>query len=207
MLKQRIAKNESLGSARADGWQKPLVLRGIMFVLLFGLWLVFSGKLVLEFLVLGALASTLVVFMTSHLTTPSRAETYEPLPQSYGWLLLTFLRFLVYLPWLVAQIVIANLQVTYQILHPKLPVSPRLLHFRTRLRAELPQLLLAQSITLTPGTITVDLSRGQFLIHVLSEPQSQVLAAGEMQQRVADVFGERLQQPPVVRAINVSDVP
>jgi multicomponent Na+:H+ antiporter subunit E len=177
----------------------------IGFVFLYGLWLVLSGMFILEFLILGALASALVATLTYHLTFPSRAERMEPFPHSRFGLVLIFLRFLAYIPWLLFQIAIANLQVTYQILHPRMPVSPRLLHFHTTLRTEPSQILLAQSITLTPGTITVDLDQCEFLVHSLAGGPGQILDEGGIQQRVARVFGEPSHPIPTSRTFTSID--
>lgn len=200
-VEPHIGNGEASGGIPSKGWQHPLVLRGVMFVLLFGLWLALSGHLELEFLVLGLLAAALVVGMTGHLVQPSFAEHYEPLPSSFAWLGRTILRLAGYAPWLAWEIIVANLLVTYRILHPRLPISPRLLRFHTSLRGELPHLLLAQSITLTPGTITVDLDHGELVIHALFDSHDQSLAEGAMEQRIAAVFGEQLSHPPVVRVI------
>lgn|SRR5919106_2889344 len=177
----------------------------IGFVFLYGLWLVLSGLFILEFLVLGALASALVVALTSHLAFPSRAERMVPFPHSRFDVVLISLRFLAYIPWLLFQIVIANLQVAYQILHPRMPVSPRLLHFHSTLRTEPSQILLAQSITLTPGTITIDLEQGDFLVHTLAGAPGQILAKGGIQERVARVFGEPSQPSPSSRTFTSID--
>jgi multicomponent Na+:H+ antiporter subunit E len=189
------------GSGQKRGWQHHVVRQVIVFMLLFGLWLLLSGNLVVEFIILGAAASALVVFLSSHLLEPSSTEEYEPLPRSFFWLGLAIVRFLFYLPWLITQIVTANLQVAYQILHPKMPIAPRLLVFNTTLRSEPSQVLLAQSITLTPGTITVDLERSELVVHALFAVQNQILAKGGMQERVARVFGERLTPTTSVRII------
>jgi multicomponent Na+:H+ antiporter subunit E len=180
------------------------VRRAAVFVLLFGLWLLLSGKFVVEFIVLGAAASALVVFLTSHLQEPSSTEEYQPLPESFLWLGLTIVRFLIYAPWLIAAIVTANLQVVYQILHPKLPISPRLLVFRTTLDSEPSQIMLAQCITLTPGTITMDLDRGRFVVHALSTAQEQILGKGGMQERVGRVFDEVTE--PVTSVSIITDI-
>ena len=197
LKRMRLGTLTRVETGPAAGWQNPAILRVIGFALLYGLWVLLSGKFILEYLVAGAVASAGVAAMTAHLLHPSSAEHYQPLPRNSKWLAARTLRFLAFLPWLVMEIAIANLQVTYQILHPALPVAPRLLRFRTALRFEPSQILLAHSITLTPGTITVDLSQGEFLVHALSSSQMQALAEGRMQQRIARVFGEsNLQQLP-----------
>lgn len=174
----------------SQGWQHPLFIRLTMFCLLFGFWLILSGEFYPEFIAAGALASAGVVLVAGHLVHRSAAEHYEELPQSFRWLAITVVRFLAYLPWLTKEIAIANLQVTYQVLHPSLPISPRLMRFRTALRTEPSLLLFAHSITLTPGTITVNLDKNEFVIHALSHASVQAVEEGRMQHRIARTFGE-----------------
>ncbi len=182
----------SPGPSRGRGWQQPLFRRTVQFLLLFGLWLAFSGRFEPQFLVLAALSAILVVFLTSHLFYSHQPERFAPLPHGITWFTRTVLRFLVYLPKLLLEILVANIHVTYLVVHPRLPVSPRLVQFHTALKSEPSQVLLAQSITLTPGTITVDVQDGWFLVHVLSPTSSRSLEAGTLQNKVAAVFG----QPP-----------
>jgi len=172
------------------GWQAPGVTQLARFIILYGLWILLSGKWDFEYLVLGLISCGLVVYMTRRLASSLESPGYEPLPHEWRWLGKTVLRFLCYLPWLLFQIVVSNLQVAYCILHPKLPIAPSLFRFRSSLTKEVPQLLLAQSITLTPGTITVDMSRGDFLVHSLVDSRSQIVGKGGMQERVSAVFGE-----------------
>jgi multicomponent Na+:H+ antiporter subunit E len=161
------------------------------FIGLFALWLALSGKLTVEFLVLGAISSALVAFLSQHLVLhPARAEKFAPVPTSLTWLGATALRFLAFVPWLLYQIVTANLLVAYVILKPRLDISPRLVVFDTSLKTEAAQVMLANSITLTPGTITIDVNNGRFLIHTLSVNFAEGLEKGAMQDRVARVLGE-----------------
>ena len=176
-----------------------------MFLLLFGLWLVLSGEFYPEFIVAGAVASASVVLMAGHLVHPAAAEHYQPLPRSFRWLAATILRFLAYLVWLTKEIAIANMQVTYQVLHPSLPISPRLMRFRTALRMEPSLLLFAHSITLTPGTITVNLDGDEFIIHALSHASVQAVEEGRMQQKIARTFGEG-DLPGIVSMEVINDV-
>jgi multicomponent Na+:H+ antiporter subunit E len=88
------------------------------------------------------------------------------------------------------QIVLSNLHVVYLVLHPRMPIHPTLVEFQTTLVSERAQVTLAQSITLTPGTVTVDAFNGTFLIHCLSDTTRQGIADGVLQKKIAQVFGE-----------------
>lgn len=191
----------SPGPPHGSGWQRPLFRWTVQFILLFGLWLAFSGRFEPQFLVLGAFSAVLVVFLTSHLFHPHEPERFASLPHDVAWFSRTTLRFLAYLPKLLLDILVANVHVTYLVVHPRLPVSPRLVQFHTALKSEPSQVLLAQSITLTPGTITVDVQDGWFLVHALSPTSSQGLEAGDLQNKVAAVFGQPPTPPEPLRTI------
>jgi len=112
---------------------------------------------------------------------------------------LQLLRFIAYLPWLLSRIIMANVQVAYLVLHPKMPIDPVLFLFRTQMRKGIAQVTLANSITLTPGTITVNLENGNYIVHTLKPPLAQELAEAVMQNKVAKVYMEEKEQPPATR--------
>jgi multicomponent Na+:H+ antiporter subunit E len=151
------------------------------FILLFGFWIVMSGHFDLFHLSLGALCA-LIVAVFSHdllfenITAPRRHVTTA--------------RFIAYLPWLFYQIILANLNVAYLVLSPKMAISPRITRFKAALKSDLSRVVLANSITLTPGTITMDIVDGEFLVHSLTKKMEDSLLTGEMENRVAYVFLE-----------------
>ena len=170
----------------------------LQIILLFAFWLMLSGKLELEYLVLGLISATLVTFLTQDLmqleeTPPTRQPLrIGPLCKA-GW------RLVGYLLWLVYSIIEANFQIAYIVLHRKLPIEPGLLQFRTRLRSRAGQILLANSITLTPGTITVDLTDGTYLVHVLVPQAAGSLLDAKMQNKLEAIFGEPEEPQPEIR--------
>ena len=99
-------------------------------------------------------------------------------------------RFIVYIPWLIKQIFLANIHVASLVLHPKMPIEPQILTFKTKLESDISSVTLANSITLTPGTITIDIKDGVFYVHALSKKVADDLNAGEMEDRVAHIFME-----------------
>ncbi len=94
-------------------------------------------------------------------------------------------RVLLYIPWLLKEIVKANLQVARIIIDPKLPISPRLIRVRASQRGEGGQVLYANSITLTPGTISLDVRKNTIAVHALTTELADGLASGEMDEKVA----------------------
>ena len=172
------------------GWRRPIFRRGAQATALFGLWLVLSGEFAVEFLVLGVLAAVGGVAVSELLFRGTHEGRFTPAPESVSWLLRTLVRFALYLPWLAYEVVAANVHVTWLVLHPRLPIDPSLVRFDTSLGSERGQVLLAQSITLTPGTVTVDASDGVFVVHCLSRRSRDGLAEGSIQRKIASVFEE-----------------
>ena len=93
-------------------------------------------------------------------------------------------RAVTYWPWLAWQIARAAWDVTKIILNPKLPISPTLLRVRANQRSPVGLVTYANSITLTPGTITARVTGNEFLVHALTGAGAEELAEGTMDRRV-----------------------
>ena len=98
-------------------------------------------------------------------------------------------RLVVYVPWLILEIVKSNLDVAVRILKPGLPIAPRMIRVRAGQRGDVGRVIYANSITLTPGTISVDVMRGEILVHALTREGASSLAEGEMDRRVTRFEG------------------
>jgi len=96
-----------------------------------------------------------------------------------------WIAFVHYIPVFLWEMLKANLDVAYRVLHPKLPINPGIVKIKTGLKNELAQTMLANSITLTPGTMTVDIDGDDLYIHWID-----VKAQGveEASQRIASRF-------------------
>jgi multicomponent Na+:H+ antiporter subunit E len=77
------------------------------------------------------------------------------------------------------------------ILHPKLPISPTLVRFRPSQKTEVGLVIHAQSITLTPGTITIEAGPNEFLVHGLTRGGAQAVVDSEMDRRATACEGKR----------------
>ncbi|WP_135819881.1 monovalent cation/H+ antiporter subunit E [Halostella litorea] len=97
-------------------------------------------------------------------------------------------RFLVYAPYLLWEIAKANVSLAYVILHPRLPIDPSMEEFEAAVWGDMPVTTLANSITLTPGTLTVDVSRREFHVHTLTRSARKDLLAGALERAVRFVF-------------------
>jgi multicomponent Na+:H+ antiporter subunit E len=171
---------------------------GLQFAVLFVFWVALSGKFELTYLFFGLASAALVTFVTHDLL-----EFEETRQKKKGWSLVSLARagwkLFSYFVWLVYSIVQSNLQVAYLVLHPKLPIKPGLLRFRTRLQSQVGQIILANSITLTPGTITADLHEGVYLVHTLVPEAAGSLLEAKMQSKLEEIFGEPEEPQPEIR--------
>ena len=154
--------------------------RMAVFAILFAFWLLLSGHYDLFHLSLGLICSLLVASVSHDLLIENINGTNR---------IRKTRRFISYVPWLIYQIVLANLHVAYLILNPKV-IDPRIVRFKTRLKSQFSMVTLGNSITLTPGTITMDIVDGEFYVHALSKKVADDLLSGEMERRVAHVFLE-----------------
>jgi multicomponent Na+:H+ antiporter subunit E len=147
---------------------------------MFGFWIMLSGKFDLFHLILGVISSALVSFLS--------ADIFMYAPESKNKLK-TGLRFLLYIPWLLNQIVLSTLHVTFLALHPKMKdqIDPTIVTFKTTLKTDIAKVALANSITLTPGTITIRVVDQAFHVHAISRKAAAGLP-GEMEERLANVF-------------------
>jgi multicomponent Na+:H+ antiporter subunit E len=143
---------------------------------LFGLWLLFSGLYEPLLLALGAVSSVFVAWISQ------RMGLLTPEPPGSAWL--RPLRCLAYLPWFAWQVAKANADVTRRILSPSRAISPRVLRVPSTQASDLARTLYANSITLTPGTISIDVARDVITVHALSREGAEDLASGEMGARV-----------------------
>lgn len=132
-----------------------------MYILLFVFWLLLCGKLTVEICLLGiAITGFMAVFLSKlfgyRIQTDLRILRKVPL-------------FLIYVLILLWEIVKANYSVCRYILFRKYKVTPTLVTFHTDLKTGLGRFLLANSITLTPGTITVRVNENELTVHCLDQ--------------------------------------
>ena len=147
-----------------------------VFVALSVFWLLLSGLFTPFLLAAGAGIALAVVVFARRMDVVD----HEGQPIHLGWRALFS-----YWPWLAAEIVKSSWDVSQRILHPRLPISPTLVRFRPSQATSLGLVIHANSITLTPGTISVEVAPGEFLVHALTAEGAAGLAGSEMDRRVA----------------------
>ncbi len=150
-------------------------------IILFGFWLLLSGKFDLFHLTIGAVCSVLVAYLFHDLLFTN---------VRVGDMRVVTWRFITYIPWLLYQIMMSNIHVASLVLRPRMPIRPQVLTFKTKLETDISIVTLANSITLTPGTITMDIRDGVYYVHALSKKVADDLKAGQMEDRVAHIFME-----------------
>lgn len=150
-------------------------------VILFAFWALLSGKFDAFHLTLGLICCTLTAYLFHDLLFAN---------VRVGDMRVIAGRFIVYIPWLIQQIVLSNIHVASLALSPKMPIDPQVVRFKTKLETDISWVTLANSITLTPGTITMDIRDGEFYVHALSKKVAEDLNAGDMEDNVAHIFME-----------------
>jgi len=133
--------------------------RSIYFIIAFILWLlltwpVVDGQIDFQIVVAGLIASLIVAIMF-HEILPEEHHVFIS-PVRIFW-------FLVYIPVFFYYVIKANLDVVYRALHPQMPIKPGIVKIKTNLKTDSAITALANSITLTPGTLTVDLTDDGYL--------------------------------------------
>jgi multicomponent Na+:H+ antiporter subunit E len=126
------------------------------FIILFIFWLLFTFNLTLANIITGAFASLLTtILFGKHFVNTGWKIIH---PHRYFWLLI----YLVIFTW---ECIKANFDVAYRVLHPKMPIKPGIVKVKLNLKTNIARSILANSITMTPGTISVDLIGDVLYVH------------------------------------------
>jgi multicomponent Na+:H+ antiporter subunit E len=146
---------------------------------LYGLWLLLSGHYQPLLLGLGVASTIVVVLIARRMDLIDR----EGHPIHLSW------RFLLYIPWLGWEIVKANIDIARVIVRPRMAIGPAVLRLKATQKSELGHVIYANSITLTPGTVTIGLEKGVLSVHALTRGAAEGLKSGDMDRRVTAVEG------------------
>src|SRR4030042_5824292 len=120
----------------------------IYFIMCFVTWLLLTGRLYWQNLIAGAAVSLITTLIFSrYFQIDARKLTH---PKRYFWLIV----YIIYFVW---ECIKANFDVAYRVLHPSMPVRPGIVKVKLTLKGALARTILANSITITPGTISVDI--------------------------------------------------
>ena len=150
----------------------------VLFVALAILWLLWSGVFSPLMIFLGLVSCVLTVWLVRRFETVDQ----ESVPTHLGP------RVLPYWGWLMKEIVVSSLQVSRIIISPRMQISPTIVRVKAKSRGQVGQVLLANSITLTPGTLTTDIDeQGWLTVHGLTRDTAQGVLTGDMNDRVASL--------------------
>lgn len=147
--------------------------------LLFAFWLLLSGFFTAFLVAAGAGCAVAVTLLSRRMDLVDHEG--QPLHLS--------LRAALYWPWLLKEIVKSGWDVTRLILHPRMPISPTLVRVTPSQRTDLGLAIHANSITLTPGTLSVEVSRDAILVHALTREGAAGTVSGDMDARVSRFEG------------------
>lgn len=127
-----------------------------LFILSLIFWLLLTFKLTVPNIIVGSVASVICALFFGRFFITNVYKLLQP--QRYFW-------FIIYLFIFVWECIKANLDVAYRVLHPAMPIRPGIVKVKTTLKSDLAKMLLANSITMTPGTISVDIIDDNLYIH------------------------------------------
>jgi multicomponent Na+:H+ antiporter subunit E len=127
-----------------------------VFILSMLFWLVLTFEFTVPNLIVGAAASIITSFIFARFFVKNVYKLIQP--HRYFW-------FLVYLLVFIWECIKANIDVAYRVLHPAMPIRPGIVKVKTTLKSDMAKMLLANTITMTPGTISVDIIDDFLYIH------------------------------------------
>ena len=148
-------------------------------LVLFAIWLLWSGVYHTLTIVFGVISCLGVALIAARMGIVDRE----------GHPIRLALRLVTYVPWLLWAIVKANIDVAGRILSPALPISPRLIEVSAGQESDLGRVIYANSITLTPGTVSVEMDDGKILVHALTKDAADDVESGDMDRRVTKLEG------------------
>lgn len=153
------------GITRDEGTAGPrLAPRGVLFVVAFVFWLLMvwpiaplDGRVLWREVAAGLVVAGVVALVSREIVTQRFTRLLEPV--RYFWAVVFLFVFVCY-------VIRANIDVAYRVLHPAMPIKPGIVRVRTKLRTASARTALANCITLTPGTLTIDIADdGVFYVH------------------------------------------
>lgn len=159
--------------------QTPIV----SFLTLMGFWYIMSGFFDVPHTIMGIISVTIVMAINYRLKAHKFYENETDIIKD-----LRFLHLLWYLVWLLWQIIVSGIHVAKILLSPSLPIETSLVRFKVNYPNPHAKMILGNSITLTPGTLTVDINGDEFIVHSISPVSFEGIASGKMPTQVLKLF-------------------
>lgn len=159
----------------------------VLTCVLFFFWILLSGKFDLKFLTYGVLTAVISAWICVPLLLLPNAKGTK----KYFIFDVPLAKYAVYWLWLLNEVVKANIDVVKATVKSEMVINPRVIRFRIKMDNPMAHATLANSITLTPGTVTLNVTEdGLYEIHALTDGAAEGLLEGGMQKRITDLFGE-----------------
>ena len=166
----------------------PMVRMTCLALVLFAFWMILSGRTETKFVVYGILTAV----VTTWVTYPLLLVPNKDRSKKYYVFGFSIPKMIMYFFWLMWQLVLANIDVLLATTGQELVIDPKVVHFRFRADNPMASVILANSITLTPGTVTMNVTDdGVYEIHALTVGAAAGVLDGGMQKKVADLYGEK----------------
>lgn len=166
----------------------PMVHMTGLALVLFAFWMVLSGRTETKFVVYGILTAV----VTTWVTYPLLLVPNKDGSKKYYVFGFSIPKMIMYFFWLMWQLVLANIDVLLATTGQELNIDPKVVRFRFRADNPMASVFLANSITLTPGTVTMNVTDdGVYEIHALTVGAAAGVLDGGMQKKVADLYGEK----------------
>lgn len=180
-----MIKQESVDNAKIVG--SPMVHQVSLFILLFAFWMALVGTLATKFIVYGLITAAVTVWLCYPLLLVSNKDGSK----KYFVFGVSVCKFISYSFWLLWQLVLANIDVLKATTSQDLNIDPKVVRFYFKVDNPMAYVVLANSITLTPGTVTLNVDDdGLFEIHALTVGAAEGVLDGSFQKKVANLYGE-----------------
>jgi multicomponent Na+:H+ antiporter subunit E len=154
------------------------------FILMMTFWLIMSGMFDFFHISMGVLSVVIVLWVNSKLRNYNFFDEEEHRAAEFKVLRLFY--FIAFLVW---EIISSSFRIAYLIIHPKMPIKTGLIKFKTNLPNMNARVLLGNSITLTPGTVTLQIDKDGFLIHSLTNEAAEAHIDHSLAVEVAKLYG------------------
>jgi len=177
-----------------------LVRPSLLFVTLFGFWFMLSQKTEPLFLIIGVVSAALLTGFAIRLLNTVRDVHADPREINISALVK-------YVVWLFLQIPPAAIAIARTVVTPGREPQPGVITFDTGLRSPTARTILANSITLVPGTMTLDVSGPTFVVHAFDPEHAGDLIDGSLQRRIARIFNYEPDAAPVVTWMPLNGLP
>ena len=137
-------------------------------------WLLWSGMFKPLLLILGVVSCAFCLYLAHRVGFFKSASGLHTIP-----------KLPVYWLWLMKEVTKSSFDVAKLVLHPKLPISPIVIEFDAQAKGAVGQAILGNAITLSPGTVTLDIHDGHLIVHCLTEESARELVSGDTNRRTA----------------------